>query len=71
MAEPEQAPVESGETIEVSFPLDRAVRIVREIDLIPRFMLHEGKKQIRDVFLLRDTLAAQLIVTTAEKGTAS
>ncbi len=56
-------------SIEVSFPIERAVRVVKEIDLIERFMLHEGKKQIRELFGLRETLAGELraIALQAEK----
>lgn len=66
MAAPERA--EMIVSIEVSFPVERAVRLVKEIELIPRFMLHEGKKQLRDLFDLRDTLADQLLKIAAEKG---
>jgi hypothetical protein len=66
--EPDETGTETGAAIEVSFPIERAVRLVKEIELIPRFMLHEGKKQIRDLFGLRDTLAEQLVKIAAEKG---
>ena len=59
---------ELGAAIEVSFPIERAVRLVKEIELIPRFILHEGKKQLRDLFALRDTLADELKKIAAEKG---
>jgi hypothetical protein len=59
---------ESDAAIEVTFPIERAVQLVREIDLIPRFMLHEGKKKVRNLFGLRDTLAEELRKIAAEKG---
>lgn len=68
MAEQAEDAAEVGAAIEVSFPIERAIRLVREVDLIPRFMLHEGKKQVRDLFALRDTLAEQLVKIAAEKG---
>ena len=68
MAEQAEDAAETGAAIEVSFPIDRAVRLVKEIELIPRFMLHEGKKQLRDLFVLRDTLAEELKKLAAEKG---
>ena len=68
MAEQAEDAAATGAAIEVSFPIARAVRIVREIELLPRFMLHEGKKQVRDLFVLRDTLADELRKIAAEKG---
>ena len=68
MAEQAEVAAETGAAIEVSFPIERAARLVKEIELIPRFMLHEGKKQLRDLFVLRDTLAEQLVKIAAEKG---
>jgi len=59
---------ESDAAIEVSFPIERAMQLVKEIDLIPRFMLHEGKKKVRNLFGLRDTLAEELKKLAAEKG---
>jgi len=66
MTEPEET--ETVASIEVAFPLERAARIVTELDLIPRFMLHEGKKQISQLPCLRDTLAGELAKLAAEKG---
>ncbi len=68
MAEQAEDAAETGAAIEVSFPIARAVRLVKEIELIPRFMLHEGKKQVRDLFVLRDTLADELKKLAVEKG---
>lgn len=71
MAEQAEDAAATGAAIEVSFPIERAARLVKEIELIPRFMLHEGKKQIRDLFGLRDTLAEELKKIAAEKGSTS
>lgn len=68
MAEPAEDVAEVGAAIEVSFPIARAVRLVKEIGLIERYMVHEGKKQVRDLWALRDTLTAELVKIAAEKG---
>ena len=68
MTDPAGSASEAGASIEVSFPIARAVRVVKEIDLMSRFTLHEGRKQLRDLFALRDTLADQLESIAKEKG---
>lgn len=68
MAEQAEDAAAAGAVIEVSFPIERAIRLVKEIELLPRFMLHEGKKQVRDLWALRDTLTEQLLKIAAEKG---
>lgn len=68
MAEQAEDAAEVGAAIEVSFPVERAVRLVKEIGLIERYVVHEGKKQVRDLWVLRDTLTEQLLKIAAEKG---
>lgn len=68
MAEQAEEAAATIAAIEVSFPIERAMQLVREIELIPRFMLHEGKKKVRNLFILRDTLAGELQKLAAEKG---
>ena len=68
MTEPTGTTTEVGAAIEVSFPIARAARLVKEVGLIERYMVHEGKKQVRDLWALRDTLTAQLKTIAAEKG---
>lgn len=68
MAEPVPEDAETEPTIEVGFLIKRAARVVKEINLIPRFMLHEGKKQVSELWALRATLEAELVKIAAEKG---
>lgn len=59
---------ETVAAIEVSFPIARAGLIVKAIDRLPRYLVHEGHKPLRELLGLRDTLAEQLKQIAAEKG---
>lgn len=68
MAEQAEDATAVGASIEVTFPIERAVLIVKAIDRLPRYIVHEGHKPLRELLGLRDTLADQLQQIAAEKG---